>query len=143
MFFNLFGSCDLEMPIYGWNCNFYKIYLILFSIPWWSQIFIRFALSLTVSEISANFYFGLKSQNFPILEIYLYDISIKSLAEKICTIVGYSGEIEWDISKPDGVARKLLDNGRIDSIGWKSRTNLESGLEKVYKWYLKNISQYS
>ena len=71
------------------------------------------------------------------------DISIKSLAEKICTIVGYSGEIEWDISKPDGVARKLLDHGRIDSIGWKSRTNLESCLEKVYKWYLKNISQYS
>ena len=67
------------------------------------------------------------------------DISIKSLAEKICTIVGYLGEIEWDISKPDGVARKLLDNSKMESIGWKSRTNLVKGLEKVYKWYLKNI----
>ena len=56
------------------------------------------------------------------------DISIKSLAEKICTIVGYLGEIEWDVSKPDGVARKLLDNSKMESIGWKSRTNLEKGL---------------
>ena len=67
------------------------------------------------------------------------DISIKSLAEKISKIVGYSGAIVWDKSKPDGVSRKLLDNSKITSLGWKHEMQLESGLKHTYQWYLDNI----
>jgi GDP-L-fucose synthase len=67
------------------------------------------------------------------------DISIKSLAEKISKIVGYSGIIVWDKSKPDGVPRKLLDNSKITSLGWKYKMQLDSGLRHTYQWYLDNI----
>ena len=67
------------------------------------------------------------------------DISIKSLAEKISKIVGYSGAIVWDKSKPDGVSRKLLDNSKITSLGWKLEMQLDSGLKHTYQWYLDNI----
>ena len=68
------------------------------------------------------------------------DISIKELAEKIAQIVGYSGTIEWDTSKPDGAPRKLLDNGRIKSIGWKPQTDFDMGLKLTYQWFLDNIA---
>ena len=68
------------------------------------------------------------------------DISIKELAEKIRHIVGYSGTIEWDTSKPDGAPTKLLDNSRIKSIGWKSQTDFDTGLESTCQWYLDNIA---
>ena len=67
------------------------------------------------------------------------DISIKSLADKISKIVGYSGAIVWDKSKPDGVPRKLLDNSEITLLGWKHEMQLESGLKHTYQWYLDNI----
>ncbi len=68
------------------------------------------------------------------------DISIKELAEKIRDIVGYSGTIGWDMSKPDGAPRKLLDNGRIKSIGWKAQTDFDMGLKLTYQWFLDNIA---
>ena len=67
------------------------------------------------------------------------DISIKDLAEKISQIVGYSGKINWDRSKPDGAPRKLLDISKIKSMGWKEKTNLDVGIEILYKWYLGSL----
>ena len=67
------------------------------------------------------------------------DISIKLLAEKISRIVGYSGSIKWDITKPDGAPRKLLDSSRIESMNWKPSVNLDKGIELVYQWYLDSI----
>lgn len=61
------------------------------------------------------------------------DISIKSLAEMIKKITGYSGEITWDTSKPDGTPRKLLDVSLIHSLGWKHRIGLEEGIKEVYE----------
>ena len=66
------------------------------------------------------------------------DISIKQLAEKIKKITGYNGFIEWDLTKPDGAPRKLLDNSRINSIGWDSKIEIDKGLELTYQWFLKN-----
>jgi GDP-L-fucose synthase len=66
------------------------------------------------------------------------DFSIRELAETIAKVIGYSGEIEWDISKPDGAPRKLLDSGRIRSFGWKPVVNFEEGLRSTYHWYLEN-----
>ena len=65
---------------------------------------------------------------------------IKQLAEKICDVVGFQGELVFDKSKPDGSPRKLVNNSRLAELGWKSKTNLNDGLTKTYKWYLDNIS---
>ena len=53
-----------------------------------------------------------------------YDLSIKELAEKVKSIIGYSGKIYWDKSKPDGTPRKLLDSAKFKSLGWKEKIKL-------------------
>lgn len=63
------------------------------------------------------------------------DISIKELAFLIANQIGYSGEILWDSSKPDGTPRKLLDVSRINNLGWKSEISLEKGIEKTINSY--------
>ena len=66
------------------------------------------------------------------------DLSIKELAETIKEIVGFEGDIVFDKTKPDGTPRKLMDVSRINSLGWKHKTNLKTGIEKTYKWFLEN-----
>ena len=63
------------------------------------------------------------------------DISIAELAELICKIVGYEGEIEFDTSKPDGTPRKLLDTARMTALGWQPSITLEDGIATTYQWY--------
>jgi GDP-L-fucose synthase len=60
------------------------------------------------------------------------DLSIKSLAELICDIVGYTGALDWDTSKSDGTPRKLMNVDRINGLGWKARIGLREGIERVY-----------
>lgn len=67
------------------------------------------------------------------------DIEIRQLAELIRKIVGYEGKITHDLSKPDGMPRKLLDVSRLNKLGWKAKTSLEDGIKKVYDWYLNNL----
>jgi len=67
------------------------------------------------------------------------DISIQELAEKAAKVTGFSGNIRWDTSKPDGAPRKLLDSSRIQGLGWSPSIDLERGLEDTYRWYLSNI----
>jgi GDP-L-fucose synthase len=81
----------------------------------------------------------LSVDDFPINIGVGYDISIKDLAEKVKNIIGYTGVINWDLSKPDGVAKKLLENSKIIKTGWKETMNLDSGIRATYKWYLENI----
>lgn len=66
------------------------------------------------------------------------DVSIKELAELIAGVVGYKGRLEWDLTKPDGAPRKLLDSARIQSLGWKSNVGLAEGLANTYQWYVDN-----
>ncbi|MBT2661595.1 GDP-L-fucose synthase [Bacillus sp. ISL-45] len=66
------------------------------------------------------------------------DIAIKELAEKVKATVGYTGEIQFDTSKPDGTPRKLVDVTRLNSLGWKANTSLDEGLKKAYQWFLDN-----
>ncbi|URT73442.1 GDP-L-fucose synthase [Cytobacillus firmus] len=66
------------------------------------------------------------------------DISIKELAENIKSVVGYKGEIQFDITKPDGTPRKLVDVTKLNSLGWKATTTLDEGLKKAYQWFLEN-----
>jgi GDP-L-fucose synthase len=64
------------------------------------------------------------------------DISIENLAELIKGIVGFSGDIEWDRSKPDGTPRKLLDTSRMDDLGWQPRISLQEGIRLTYDWFI-------
>lgn len=66
------------------------------------------------------------------------DVSIKELSEIVKTVVDFSGEILYDSTKPDGTPRKLLDVSKINSLGWKHKTNLETGINNTYEWFLKN-----
>ena len=70
------------------------------------------------------------------------DLTIKSLAELIQEAVGHKGDIIWDSSKPDGTPRKLMDNSKMESQGWKAQVNLEQGVSLAYQWFLDNVSSY-
>ena len=70
-----------------------------------------------------------------------HDISIKNLSQIIKKITNYSGELQFDITKPDGTPRKLLNVERISKLGWKSQTGLEEGLKKTIDWYEANIKK--
>jgi GDP-L-fucose synthase len=63
------------------------------------------------------------------------DYSIAELANMICNVAGFKGEIVFDTSKPDGTPRKLMDSSRITKAGWRPRTHLENGLLATYQWY--------
>ena len=83
---------------------------------------------------------SLNFKNFPINISEGIDYSIKELSIKISKVIDYKGKIEWDPSKPDGAMKKLLDNSKMKSIGWSATTNLEDGINKLYKWYLSNVN---
>lgn len=63
------------------------------------------------------------------------DLSIKELAEKVATAAGFTGQIEWDSSKPDGTRRKVLDVSRIKALGWKPTITLDEGIASTIAWY--------
>jgi len=71
---------------------------------------------------------------------YGSDISIKELAELIRDIIGFKGAIEWDISKPDGTPRKLMDSSRLFALGWKPQVDLPTGIRLAYEDFLKRVS---
>ena len=69
------------------------------------------------------------------------EISIKQLAELICQLVGYQGEIRWDTSKPDGQPRRMLDTSRaFQEFAFRAATPFEEGLRKTIEWYLSRSS---
>ncbi|XP_060085453.1 uncharacterized protein LOC132564848 [Ylistrum balloti] len=67
------------------------------------------------------------------------DITIKELATLIQRIVGHTGELIWDSSKPDGTPKKLLDINRIQTLGWQAEISLKDGVQKTYEWYLQSL----
>ena len=96
---------------------------------------------LFVDDMAEAVVFALENQ----LPGYLYnvgtgeDLTIKDLATTIQKIVGHTGNIIWDESKPDGTPRKLMDVSKMHHIGWKHQVNLEEGVQKTYNWFLENI----
>ena len=67
------------------------------------------------------------------------DITIKELAETIQKITGHQGNIIWDVSKPDGTPKKLMDVSKMKELGWQYSTELEEGIKKTYQWFFENI----
>jgi GDP-L-fucose synthase len=66
------------------------------------------------------------------------DISIRELAELICDVVGFDGELAWDTTKPDGTPRKLLDITNLRDLGWQPTIPLRAGVAQTYDWFLAN-----
>ena len=69
------------------------------------------------------------------------DISIAEFARVVAGVVGYSGTISFDTSRPDGTPRKLLDVSRLDRLGWRAKTSLEDGIRLAYQAYLTETRQ--
>src|SRR6058998_318855 len=69
------------------------------------------------------------------------DISIRELAELICDVVGFDGELSWDKTKPDGTPRKLLDLSKLRRLGWTPTIPLRDGIAQTYEWFLKNVAK--
>lgn len=73
---------------------------------------------------------------------YGSDVSIQELAESIREIVGFSGELVFDTSKPDGTPRKLMDSSKIHALGWKPSVSLEEGIARVYRHYTSDFKAF-
>lgn len=71
------------------------------------------------------------------------EISIGDLAILISKVIGYSGETTFNIAKPNGTPRKLLDSSLIKELGWRPLIDLENGISSTYKWFLSNLSEES
>jgi GDP-L-fucose synthase len=67
------------------------------------------------------------------------EISIRDLAFLIKEKIGYSGDILFDDSKPDGTMRKLTDVSKLNSLGWRHSIEIDEGVERIYNWYIENL----
>ena len=67
-----------------------------------------------------------------------HEHSIKELAEIVSRVVGYTGDIEWDTSKPNGTPRRKLDTTKLDDLGWSASIDLSGGIDDTYGWFLEN-----
>ncbi len=68
------------------------------------------------------------------------DVSIRELAETVAQVVGFTGELVFDTSKPDGTPRKLLDVSQLKKMGWEPKVPLKEGIEKTYRWFLSEFN---
>ena len=69
------------------------------------------------------------------------DVTIKELAELIASITGFSGELQWDSTKPDGTPRKVLDVSRLRELGWSPKIALKDGIIQTLAWYREHASK--
>ena len=70
------------------------------------------------------------------------DLTIKALTEMIQKVVGHSGDIVWDETKPDGTPKKLMDSSKLNLLGWRATIDLEKGIKMTYEWFLENIKSF-
>jgi len=69
------------------------------------------------------------------------DVTIRELAETVCDVVGFDGELSFDTSKPDGTPRKLMDTSKLAGLGWKPKIGLRDGIQNAYDWFLENVNE--
>jgi GDP-L-fucose synthase len=69
------------------------------------------------------------------------DVTIRELAETVCDVVGFEGQLAFDSSKPDGTPRKLMDSSKLFALGWKPRIALRDGITDAYRWFLENRAE--
>jgi GDP-L-fucose synthase len=99
---------------------------------------------LHVDDLAAAVVFALENT----LPDHLYNVGsgselkISELASLIQTVVGHTGSISYDSTKPDGTPIKLMDSSKLMNLGWKSKITLEEGLKSTYDWFLQNQENY-
>lgn len=95
---------------------------------------------LHVDDLASAVLFSLNNKlNAPLFNVGTgKDLTIIALAKLVQEITGFTGEIFWDTSKPDGTPRKLLDVSKIQQAGWSAQISLRQGIEKTYSWYKDN-----
>ena len=69
------------------------------------------------------------------------DVAIRELAEIVMSVIGYSGRLLFDPTKPDGTPRKLLDVSRLSGLGWQAKIPLKDGIERTYAWFKSHSSE--
>lgn len=69
------------------------------------------------------------------------DMTILELAQSIAGVIGWRGTFTFDISKPDGMPRKVMDVSRLRALGWLAKTDFEAGMQQAYEWYLTNVAK--
>jgi GDP-L-fucose synthase len=70
------------------------------------------------------------------------EVTIRQLAETISEVVGFSGDLIFDTSRPDGTGRKLMDTGKLNSLGWQPQHELKAGLDQTYQWFVANQGRF-
>lgn len=65
------------------------------------------------------------------------DMTIRELAETVCEVLGFQGDLVFDTSKPDGTPRKLLDMKKLFGLGWRPTIVLRDGIRSAYEWFLE------
>ena len=68
-----------------------------------------------------------------------HEVSIQELANLVKEVVGYPGLVAWDVTKPDGTMRKLLDSSRIQAMGWRPRISLREGIRRAYHDFVEHV----
>ena len=69
------------------------------------------------------------------------EVTIQELAQLICDVIGYQGELIFNAQKSDGTPRKVLDISRLHQLGWQHQISLKKGLAQTYSWYLNQQGQ--
>jgi GDP-L-fucose synthase len=68
------------------------------------------------------------------------EMTILELAQSIACVVGWTGEFTFDLTKPDGMVRKVMDVSRLAALGWTAPTDFETGMREAYRWYAENVT---
>jgi GDP-L-fucose synthase len=97
---------------------------------------------LHVDDLADVCYFLMERYNDPQLINVGWgeDLSIADLARQVAEVVGFRGALRFDLSKPDGTPRKLLDTARLMALGWRPRIRLAEGLRSTYDWYRQQVA---
>ena len=74
--------------------------------------------------------------------IQTFDITIIEIAHLIAKVVGFTGKLEFDATKPDGTPRKLLDVSKLRGLGWSPKIGLEDGLRQTYAWFVEQSEKH-
>ena len=98
---------------------------------------------LHVDDLAAACLFLLEKYNRPeIINVGCgEDVAIRDLAQLICEVVGFEGELVFDTTKPDGTPRKLLDVSKLRALGWAPATRLREGIARTYEWFLAHRAE--
>jgi GDP-L-fucose synthase len=89
----------------------------------------------------ARFQTLLNSEEPPLINIGTgQDLTVRELAELVCRVVGFEGDLEFDTTKPDGTPQKLMDVSRIHALGWRAQTALEEGIRLTYEWGKESLA---